>query len=110
MGGGSVSMAAGAIHTGQLDVLLPIDSHREHSKYYLRWDDAFGTRVVSSADQYRAFADECFGWARTAKTEHERAIFLQMAQTWLAAAVRARSVERRPEDGPNQQSGSDAMK
>ena len=44
---------------------------------------------MSLAEQYRAYADECFGWARTAKTEREREIFIQMAQTWLAAAVRA---------------------
>jgi hypothetical protein len=44
---------------------------------------------VSSAEQYRTYADECFGWARTAKTAREREIFIQMAQTWLAAAVRA---------------------
>jgi hypothetical protein len=44
---------------------------------------------VASAEEYRAYADECFGWARTAKTEREREIFIQMGQTWLAAAVRA---------------------
>jgi hypothetical protein len=44
---------------------------------------------VSSAEQYRSYADECFGWARTAKTAREREIFIQMAQTWLTAAVRA---------------------
>ena len=51
-----------------------------------------GTCVVSSAEQYRAYADECFGWARTAKTKREREIFIQMAQTWLAAAVRAGAI------------------
>jgi hypothetical protein len=34
---------------------------------------------VSSAREYREFADECFGWAKTANTERERGIFLQMA-------------------------------
>ena len=44
---------------------------------------------MSTADEYRAYADECFGWAKTSKTDREREIFLQMAQTWLAASVRA---------------------
>jgi hypothetical protein len=50
---------------------------------------ALGACVVSSADEYRAYADECFGWAKTARTEKEREIFLQMARTWLEAAVHA---------------------
>jgi hypothetical protein len=42
---------------------------------------------VSTVDEYRSYADECFGWARTTKTERERAIFVEMAQTWLKAAA-----------------------
>jgi len=38
-----------------------------------------------SSKQYREFADECLGWAKTARSERERQIFLQMAQTWLQA-------------------------
>lgn len=64
---------------------------------------------MSTADQYREYADECFGWARTAKTEREREIFLQMARTWLAAAVRAGDGVRAPKDGSNRQSVLDAM-
>ena len=41
-----------------------------------------------SAREYREFADECMGWAKTARSERERQIFLQMAQTWLWAAAR----------------------
>jgi hypothetical protein len=36
--------------------------------------------------EFRAFADEAMDWARTAKSDKERAIFLQMARTWLEAA------------------------
>jgi hypothetical protein len=43
---------------------------------------------VSSSKEYREYADECLGWARTARSDRERAIFLQMAQTWLEAVVR----------------------
>jgi hypothetical protein len=42
---------------------------------------------VSTADEYRSYADECIGWAKSAKTDRERQIFIQMAETWLRAAV-----------------------
>ncbi|MGA9890960.1 MAG: hypothetical protein WBE48_16205 [Xanthobacteraceae bacterium] len=66
-------------------------------------NDALGTCVVSLAEQYRSHADECFGWARTAKTAREREIFIQMAQTWLAAAVRAGALDdaRQPIEQPS---------
>ena len=40
-----------------------------------------------SATEFRENADECMDWARTARSERERAIFLQMAETWLQAAA-----------------------
>ena len=40
-----------------------------------------------SVNEYRDYADECMDWAKTAKSDRERAIFLQMAQTWLDAAT-----------------------
>jgi hypothetical protein len=49
---------------------------------------------VSSAEDYSAYANECFDWARTARTEKEREIFLQMARTWLEAAARASAKAR----------------
>ncbi len=42
-----------------------------------------------SAKEYRELADECLGWARTAKSDKERRIFLQMAEAWVEAAWRA---------------------
>jgi hypothetical protein len=39
--------------------------------------------------QFRELADECLGWARTARTDRERRIFLGMAETWLHAAMPA---------------------
>lgn len=42
-------------------------------------------------NEYREYADECLGWAKTAKSDKERDVFLQMAQTWLDAAFRAES-------------------
>jgi hypothetical protein len=44
-------------------------------------------RVVSLAKEYREYADECMGWAKSAKTDHERDIFLQMAAAWNHAAL-----------------------
>jgi hypothetical protein len=41
-----------------------------------------------SAKEYREFADECMGWAKTARSNQERQIFTQMALTWLWAASR----------------------
>jgi hypothetical protein len=44
-----------------------------------------GERAVS-AKEFREYADECLGWAKTAKSDKERKTFLQMAQAWLEAA------------------------
>jgi hypothetical protein len=41
---------------------------------------------VLSAEKFYDHADEHFGWADTARTERERAIFLQMAAAWLEVA------------------------
>jgi hypothetical protein len=43
---------------------------------------------MSSAKEFREFARECLDWARTARSEGERATFRQMAQTWIEAAQR----------------------
>jgi hypothetical protein len=43
---------------------------------------------MDTPDHYRTYADECLGWARTAKTDREREIFIEMARTWLNAAAR----------------------
>jgi hypothetical protein len=44
--------------------------------------------MASSSKELREFADECLGWAQTARTGRERQIFLQMSRTWLWAAAR----------------------
>ena len=51
---------------------------------------------MSSAEEYREFAEECLGWARTARSDRERRIFLQMAEVWLEAAARSEKNVRRP--------------
>ena len=43
---------------------------------------------MSSPKELREYADECVDWARTARSDKEREIFLQMARTWTEAAER----------------------
>jgi len=38
--------------------------------------------------EYRLTADECFQWARDAKTNSVRLTYLGIAKIWLEAAVR----------------------
>jgi len=46
-----------------------------------------------SPKELRENAEECMDWARTARSDRERAIFLQMAETWLQAADRLERVQ-----------------
>jgi hypothetical protein len=57
----------------------------EHAAGRAVGDAFFGAIDVLSAEFYKN-ADEHFGWAESAKTERERAIFLQMAAAWLEVA------------------------
>ncbi len=41
---------------------------------------------MKTADEYRAMAEECFGWAREAKIKEVRMSYLKMAQVWFDAA------------------------
>jgi hypothetical protein len=49
-----------------------------------------------SAQDYLEYADECMEWAKTARSDRERGIFLQMAQTWMQAATLAGGVPVQP--------------
>ena len=42
-----------------------------------------------SSTEFRENAEECRGWAKSARSDRERQIFLQMAEAWRAAAVRS---------------------
>ena len=48
---------------------------------------------MSALREYRENANECFTWARTARSDREREIFLGMARAWLKVATLA---SRRP--------------
>jgi hypothetical protein len=41
---------------------------------------------MRSADDFYEAANEHFGWAETARSERERATFMQMAAAWLEVA------------------------
>jgi hypothetical protein len=42
---------------------------------------------MPSVEEYRQYAEECLGWAKHAKTDTERDLFLKMAEDWLRAAT-----------------------
>jgi hypothetical protein len=42
---------------------------------------------MTTSEQYRVMAAECFGWAREAHTDEVRLCYLNLAQTWLEAAA-----------------------
>jgi hypothetical protein len=51
---------------------------------------------MSSPKELREYAEESMDWARSARSEKERDIFLQMARTWNEAAARleAKAMEK----------------
>lgn len=55
---------------------------------------------MSRSDVYRRFAAECLTIANAAEDEQQRAIFLQMARTWLALAQKGESDADRDEGSP----------
>ena len=60
---------------------------------------------MSSATEYREYADECMGWAKSAKTDYERDLFLQMAKAWMDAALIARGASS-PLQPPSNEDGN----
>ncbi len=38
---------------------------------------------MTSAKQYRDYADECLKWAKEAKSDEDRESLIQLAQDWL---------------------------
>jgi hypothetical protein len=43
--------------------------------------------MPSSPAEFREFAQECLRWAGESKSERHRQVLLEMARTWLQAAV-----------------------
>jgi hypothetical protein len=44
---------------------------------------------ISTAAEYRAWAEECLRWAGEAKTANERDAYTKMTETWLESALRS---------------------
>jgi hypothetical protein len=45
-----------------------------------------GSATMTTAAEYRKFAEECLRWADNAKTAEEKKTFLDMAEIWVKAA------------------------
>jgi hypothetical protein len=43
--------------------------------------------MPSSAEEFREFAQECLRWAGETKSERHRQVLLEMARTWIQAAL-----------------------
>jgi hypothetical protein len=52
---------------------------------------------MTTADEYRQFAEDCLRWVRAAKGEEERKAFLDMARTWTKAAAKPTNGQVAPE-------------
>ena len=51
---------------------------------------------MSSADEYRQFANDCIVWARIATSDDQREQFLELAKKWLSDAESVdQDIERR---------------
>ena len=61
-----------------------------------------------SLKEYREFADECLHLAKIARSDREKRIFLQMAETWLEAAVLAERRKQRGVGKPEHPAGDSA--
>jgi hypothetical protein len=44
--------------------------------------------VMTTADEFRQYANECLQWADEAETDDQRQSFLDMARDWTLAAMR----------------------
>jgi hypothetical protein len=62
---------------------------RDRRIYEARKDRIRAWSRVVSPTEYRKFAQECLEWAKTARSDRERDIFLQMSETWIVAAALA---------------------
>jgi hypothetical protein len=54
---------------------------------------------MTTAQEYRKFADECLRWADEAATEEFRNAFIQMARDWTLAALRLDGLSVPPQVG-----------
>jgi len=51
---------------------------------------------MTTAAEYRAWAEESLKWAGEAKTANERDAYLKIAETWLQSALRSERLSTEP--------------
>jgi hypothetical protein len=57
--------------------------------------------MPSSPDEFREFAQECLRWAGETKSERHRQVLLEMARTWIQAALEVEgSLKLSPDAAP----------
>ena len=54
---------------------------------------------MTTAPEFRKFADECLRWADEAETDDDRQSFLDMARDWTLAALRLEGAFSPVQDG-----------
>jgi hypothetical protein len=65
-----------------------------------------GYSTMTTAKEYRQFAEECLRWAEEADTEQDRAALLELARDWTMAAMRLEGVLV-PAAAPNKEPPTD---
>jgi hypothetical protein len=56
--------------------------------------------MPASAKEFRDFAQECLRWADETKSARHRQVLLEMARTWIQAAVEVESSLGLMDEGP----------
>jgi hypothetical protein len=54
--------------------------------------------MAASPKEYREFAQDCLRWAAETKSERHRQILLEMAKTWMQAALEVERSLELPDD------------
>jgi hypothetical protein len=47
---------------------------------------------MSKGNEFRQYAEEAFGWAREAKSENEKETLIDLAHTWMQAALESEHI------------------
>jgi hypothetical protein len=47
---------------------------------------------MSKADRFRQYADEAMRWARQSKTENAKQVLIELARTWMQAAMHSERI------------------
>jgi putative IMPACT (imprinted ancient) family translation regulator len=61
-----------------------------------------GSGVMTSIEQYRANAENCLRQASTDRNEHDKPLWITLAQSWLRLAEHADRVNSEIKDGKHE--------